>query len=72
MIASFTKWIRSKIRGKPYDPTTDPVWRSLHDAKIEGQRRAEETHTERRVNKLESVYLHRRIQPQNGQGGPHE
>ena len=71
MIARFTRWLRGKVRGKPYNPQADPVWQSLHGAKIEGQKRAAETHQERRVNRLESVYLHRKIQPQNGQGGPH-
>jgi hypothetical protein len=66
VITQVMQWVRSKVKGKPYNPQADPVWRSLHEAKIEGRKRAEETHTERRVNRLEAVYLNRKIQPQNG------
>jgi hypothetical protein len=69
MIAFFSKWFRRLLRVKPYDPLTDPVWRSLNEAKIEGRIRAAETQTDRRINKLESVYLHRRVEKQDG--GPY-
>ena len=71
MIARMVEWIRARIKGDPYDPESDPVWRSLNEAKVEGQKRAAETHNERRVNRLEAAYLHRKIQPRNGQEGPH-
>jgi hypothetical protein len=68
MIAQIIEWTRNKVQGKPYDPTLDPVWRSLHDAKEEGHRRGEEAHIERRSNQMESVYLRRKLQPMNGNG----
>jgi hypothetical protein len=68
MIAQFIDWARRKVKGNPYDPTLDPVWVSLRDAKEEGKRRQEEAHVERRSNQMESVYLRRKLQPMNGNG----
>lgn len=66
MIARFRRWVRSKVGHKPYDPRADPVWRMLHDARAEGVAAARASHRARRANRLESVYLHRRLEKQNG------
>ena len=66
MIRRFFRRLRNAVKAPPYNPDADPIHIRMRTATDKARQQERAAREQLRVNRIESAYLRRRVDPRDG------